>query len=514
MAIVSKTDRTIGLIGLLAIITYLIVLIYAIIDLKFEFGVSRMAELHNSDPYTIGCILAGVFGIAFGSLQLVPAQRSMHIMGDIRSALIVFGSLVLIATSIVKGEDIFVTAFIVIAFLAMLADAVFNWITGQPFMLIISGFLAIVIGGLYTLYKLESNVIMEFTAIVFIVIWVLFLSILMFSPSEVAASSPIKKEKGPTPKYRPQTASPPKAEPKKDVKKSSSKSLEERPVEPKPVEKPVAAPAPQPKPVEAPQAKPMEKPVEKPVEKPQPKPVEKPVEAPAEKNTPVAAPAPQPKPVEKPVEPNVEAQAAPAKESPLNKFNVVSSRQAAEMKAKRQEEDAQAEFFDDESGIMESSDIAIEDLDPADEQPDEEPVVVEAKADLEMQEEDVDAEEDATEEGEEDFDYEFDDLSIEATPADLVRRAAWNKGLRCRRDYGEHSIPAAFVKGRVAVYVDPAPVDDPLDSKLKEEGWTVLRYVESEVTDGKAQGEEIKKIVSENIKAAARKRKKRSTKGK
>ena len=505
MAIVSKTDRTIGLIGLLAIITYLIVLIYAIIDLKFEFGVSRMAELHNSDPYTIGCILAGVFGIAFGSLQLVPAQRSMHIMGDIRSALIVFGSLVLIATSIVKGEDIFVTAFIVIAFLAMLADAVFNWITGQPFMLIISGFLAIVIGGLYTLYKLESNVIMEFTAIVFIVIWVLFLSILMFSPSEVAASSPIKKEKGPTPKYRPQTASPPKAEPKKDMRKSSSKSLEERPVEPKPVE----APAPQPKPVEKPVEAPQAKPMEKPVERPQPKPVEKPVEAPQAK--------PLEKPVEKPVEALAENNApvaAPAKESPLNKFNVVSSRQAAEMKAKRQEEDAQAEFFDDESGIMESSDIAIEDPDPADEQPDEEPVAVEAKADLEMQEEDVDAEEDATEEGEEDFDYEFDDLSIEATPADLVRRAAWNKGLRCRRDYGEHSIPAAFVKGRVAVYVDPAPVDDPLDSKLKEEGWTVLRYVESEVTDGKAQGEEIKKIVSENIKAAARKRKKRSTKGK
>ena len=34
-----------------------------------------------------------------------------------------------------------------------------------------------------------------------------------------------------------------------------------------------------------------------------------------------------------------------------------------------------------------------------------------------------------------------------------LRRATWNKGLRCRRDYGGHKIPVAFVKGKVAVYV-------------------------------------------------------------
>ena len=47
--------------------------------------------------------------------------------------------------------------------------------------------------------------------------------------------------------------------------------------------------------------------------------------------------------------------------------------------------------------------------------------------------------------------FEFELMDFEMTPEDIVRRAAWNKGLRCRRDYGPEKIPFAFVKGKVAV---------------------------------------------------------------
>jgi hypothetical protein len=99
----------------------------------------------------------------------------------------------------------------------------------------------------------------------------------------------------------------------------------------------------------------------------------------------------------------------------------------------------------------------------------------------------------------------------EDTPDALVRRAAWNKGLRCRRDYGDHKIPVAFVKGRVAVYITPFDKDTTSDQVLKSDGWTVLRFDESEITDGKEQGEIIYNSVKENIrsdKAAAKKKKK------
>ena len=103
---------------------------------------------------------------------------------------------------------------------------------------------------------------------------------------------------------------------------------------------------------------------------------------------------------------------------------------------------------------------------------------------------------------------------VEDTPDALVRRAAWNKGLRCRRDYGEHSIPVAFVKGKVAVYVVPEMGDTSIDDTLRSEGWTVFRFLESDVTDGKEQGEEIAKAVKENLKAerAAAKKKKKAKK--
>ncbi|MDR1404385.1 MAG: hypothetical protein LBJ20_02295 [Candidatus Methanoplasma sp.] len=102
-----------------------------------------------------------------------------------------------------------------------------------------------------------------------------------------------------------------------------------------------------------------------------------------------------------------------------------------------------------------------------------------------------------------------DSGTFEDTPDALLRRATWNKGLRCRRDYGEYQIPIAFVKAKVAVYVLSEARDIPDEDMIKTEGWTIFRYLESEITDGKEQAEEIVKAVKENLKAerATKKRK-------
>ena len=107
-----------------------------------------------------------------------------------------------------------------------------------------------------------------------------------------------------------------------------------------------------------------------------------------------------------------------------------------------------------------------------------------------------------------------EDLFTDYSPEAVVRRAAWNKGLRCRRDYGPYNIPVAFVKGKVAVFVVPADADTSMDVALIDEGWTILRYDEALVTDGKVQGEEIAATVKLKLREikATTKGKKKSTK--
>ena len=105
-----------------------------------------------------------------------------------------------------------------------------------------------------------------------------------------------------------------------------------------------------------------------------------------------------------------------------------------------------------------------------------------------------------------------EDLYTDNSPEALVRRAAWNKGLRCRRDYGDLHVPVAFVKGKVAVYVtdDPVPAAD--KAKLEEDGWTVICYRESDITDGLEQGDEIAAQVKANMRAAKAAKKKKAKK--
>ena len=63
--------------------------------------------------------------------------------------------------------------------------------------------------------------------------------------------------------------------------------------------------------------------------------------------------------------------------------------------------------------------------------------------------------------------------------------------------------------------MEDADADTSIDDVLREEGWTVLRYDASAITDGKAQGEEINQAVKANnraAKAASKKKKKPASK--
>ena len=119
-----------------------------------------------------------------------------------------------------------------------------------------------------------------------------------------------------------------------------------------------------------------------------------------------------------------------------------------------------------------------------------------------------------------DEDDDFDDDEIledtftDYSPEALVRRAAWNKGLRCRRDYGDYHVPVAFVKGKVAVYVEePGSADTKAEEALKKDGWVILRFDINKVTDGLDEGAQIADAVKANIRAIkAAKKKKKSVK--
>ncbi len=116
------------------------------------------------------------------------------------------------------------------------------------------------------------------------------------------------------------------------------------------------------------------------------------------------------------------------------------------------------------------------------------------------------AEETAAEE-EADEGFEFELMDFDMTPEDIVRRAAWNKALRCRRDYGSEKIPFAFVKGRVAVYVTDGTRTD-VHEKLEADDWKVLVFNAVDVTDGEVEALAIKEAVKENLRSLKKKKKK------
>ncbi len=114
---------------------------------------------------------------------------------------------------------------------------------------------------------------------------------------------------------------------------------------------------------------------------------------------------------------------------------------------------------------------------------------------------------------EDDLGLSDEDLGlIPDTPSGFVRRACWNKGLRCRKDYGPYYIPFAFVKSKVAIYIDGPTPDNRNDEALRSKSWVVLHFPEADVTDGQKEAEIIYDAVKENtraLKKAKSKKKKR-----
>jgi len=94
------------------------------------------------------------------------------------------------------------------------------------------------------------------------------------------------------------------------------------------------------------------------------------------------------------------------------------------------------------------------------------------------------------------------------TPALRVRKAVWAKRLRYRREYGRTKIDLAFVKPRVAVFIDAEGKPKASDDALAKKGWIVLRFKESNITDGKKETDKIVASIKENKKALSKPKKK------
>ena len=260
-----------------------------------------------------------------------------------------------------------------------------------------------------------------------------------------------------------------------------------------------------------------------------------------------AEPVAEEKPAEEAVaeEPKAEepvAEEAPAEETPAEAAAAVAAEEPAaeeapaeEVKAEESVEETPAEEPKAEEPVAEEAPAAEPAAEAA---PAEEPVAEEVPAEEPAAEEEIPEEsveedaadvpaEDVSAEGavaagavaavaaaavigddDEEYDEEFA-REYEIKPEGVIRRAAWNKGLRCRRNYGEENIPFAFVKSKVAVGVGDEKISDDSKAKLEADGWIVLWFDEADITDGAEQATVIKSAVKENLRAMKKKKAKK-----
>ena len=452
MATALKDEKIIGGMGIAAVIVFFVAIMAAAITKSdFNFGTYTLADLTSEAAFVAGCVIAGILGALFGFLTTYKKPESDVFIGKIRGLAMVLTGVVLVIVGLTNGNSLMVYLFIGLVILSAAADMFYNWVVDQKIIMALTLVLTLAIALTGILSQTSDNNIMGFVFILFVSLWMIFLSALRFAPIEDAIPEKSKKEKvdkagkkknAPTPRPYPT---------KKEEIAAKKKAASERAVK------------------------------KEDLKKTEPPKKEEPVKTQPKKEVPETS--------------------EPAKEE-LPKLKVMSSKQAAMAResARKKEEEGTPEPVKEEpvpepevvTGSLEEEAMQV-----AEEEAVEEPIIVSAP------EEEID---DVEGSDEEDFDM------MEETPDALLRRATWNKGLRCRRDYGEHQIPIAFVKAKVAVYVVPEMVDTSVDETLRSEGWTVFRYLESDITDGKEQADEISKAVKENLKTERAAKKKKSRK--
>jgi hypothetical protein len=541
----SSVDKTklFGAAGIISALAFIVLLVAAISCAgDWTFGVDKISDLAlisgSSAIYMAALVASGALAAVLGLGALLSTKEPL---GKLAGLLVVLAAVVLIVLAFMPAVGDARTnmtyAFAAIAVAAILVSAIADYVDKMYITAILSA--AFAVASVVLFLTMTDYLIFA----VVVALWVLLQGILCFAPTvdelkypkkdlkkakskealksereakaekeKAARKEKAEKEKAEKEKAEKEKAEKEKAEKdktaaaaaavgKKPKKEAEAKtSAKPSPAAAKAEASPAkAAPATEEKPARRPKVAFVEVPTPvSAIHKEEPAPV---VVSEAPKAKPIPEPVAVPMVAEEPVKEPVEepAVAAALAEEPVEEIVEEPMMEAVPA------EDVGATATD---AVEEPSVAAIPEEEPVEETV-EEPVAEEVPSDADVGATATDAVEEPSEDISDDGigDDEYTDNSPEA----LVRRAAWNKGLRCRRGYGPYEIPVAVVKGRVAVFVQPADADASLDETLRSEGWTVFRYDEAEITDGLEQGETIAAAVKENLRAArasAKKKKK------
>jgi hypothetical protein len=455
MGISFSDGKVLGTLGLLAALIYVIALFAAALTTSgFEIGVNNITDLGETSVYTAGCIVAGLLGLIFGAGILMRNIKGVFI-AKVYGILILVAAVVLIVLGATKSDSTVVMIFEIVAIVAVISEVGFNWISEQKALMVVSAFFAIFMIGTAAL-----DAILGFGFAVFTALWIILTAVSYISEGQCEAcakktSRPIDKKENKSAGKQKQQAS------VKATEKAPSNKVEEKKKSATVTLKTDASKA----------------------------------------EVKTVGPKVEPKKNDIQKEPVAE------KKEELPKLKVMSSREAAVVRDTKKVDEVKVEVPAEGTTKQAAesvkdipvSNVSQNNVEPIEKVKVESVSIVQEEIRLTDMDDEVELEED------------LEEVNItEDTPDALVRRAAWNKGLRCRRNYGEHKIPVAFVKGKVAVYISSEIGDKAEDEALIAEGWVVLHYVECDITDGKSQGEEIAKALKENLKAerASKKKKK------
>ena len=493
--------KAFGIIEMIAAVIFIIAVILAKFD-DMAIAAISLNDFFANDTCKLLTEVAGGVAIVGGLGSIVTGSKSRSTFNCVLGALVaLIGAVFLMAAAgeiqwVESNVDLFltvlfaITAIVAIAFTASRKRYVGIIVFIILFFLIVvlkgrdfDGKIVEILGHGFPLYCFASDMFMPVVGAILLFFIGLFVVLYAIREAKVAAAAAAAaKESEETPAEESE-------EPKEET--PAVVTEEEKPAEPAPVEETPAE--------------------EKPAE---PAPAAAVEEAPA-----AATPAEEEKPVEPAPAAVVEetpAEPAPVEETPAEEEipempKVMSSQdaaaEAAAVKAENEERLSEQPAPAEETPAEEEKPAEPA---PVEEAPAEQPAVAGAAVAVDEDEGENIPEEDSSEidSGDDDYMLSLEDLGLEPdTPETFVRRAAWNKGLRCRRDYGKYKIPVAFVKGKVAVFVDGEVPMTSKDETLAKEGWTVLHFSEADITDGVAEAEVIVKAVKENTRAMKKKRK-------